>query len=101
MEPTCSTCRYYQTKKGYVNMGICKRFPPKTGEERSWIGNLPVFLEMNSMDWCGEWKIDQSEHDLKITRWRELVDIPWEKRTEENQKEIDDLSLWFTLMEAQ
>jgi energy-coupling factor transporter ATP-binding protein EcfA2 len=36
---------------------------------------------------------EESESNMK--RWKELIEIPWEKRTHEIQAELDQLSSWF------
>lgn len=32
----------------------------------------------------------------KITQWKKLVAIPWERRTAQDQEAIQDLSVWFS-----
>lgn len=44
-------------------------------------------------DWLGKF-ISKADPDMK--RWKELIEIPWELRTKENQNELDCLSLKFS-----
>lgn len=74
----CKNCYFFSDYgEGYVE-GDCHRYPQT--------------YRKSEYGWCGEWK---SITDCKMERWKYLVDIPWDKRTPENQKELDELSCWF------
>ncbi len=97
IEQNCGNCKFYSYPPEW-KVRACRRFPPKPvfGEEYIVLARVETLPD----DWCGEWKMDQSEHDIEVTRLGELLVIPREKRTEENQKEINDLSFWLAFKKA-